>query len=139
VRTVLGERRRAVLAAASAAELEGLALETPALLPRVRAALEAAGAWALDHVINATGVVLHTNLGRAPLGPGVLARLAVVAQRYSNLELDVRTKTRGSRYDHVDGLLCRLSGAEASLVVNNNAAAVLLALESLAPGREAVV
>jgi L-seryl-tRNA(Ser) seleniumtransferase len=139
VRTVLGERRRAVLAAASATELDALALETPALLPRVRAALEAASAWALDHVINATGVVLHTNLGRAPLGPAALARLAVVAARYSNLELDVRTKVRGSRYSHVDGLLCRLSGAEASLVVNNNAAAVLLALESLAPGREVVV
>jgi L-seryl-tRNA(Ser) seleniumtransferase len=66
-------------------------------------------------------VVLHTNLGRAPLGPTALARLALVATRYSNLELDVRTKTRGSRYDHVDGLLCRLSGAEAALVVNNNA------------------
>ena len=90
-------------------------------------------------MINATGVVLHTNLGRAPLGPAALARLALVAARYSNLELDVRTKARGSRYDHVDGLLCRLSGAEASLVVNNNAAAVLLALESLARGREVVV
>src|SRR5262245_51798917 len=139
VRTVLGERRRAVLAAASAAELDALALETPALLPRVRAVLDAAGAWTLDHVINATGVVLHTNLGRAPLGTAALARLAVVAERYSNLELDVRTKVRGSRYSHVDGLLCRLSGAEASLVVNNNAAAVLLALESVAPGREVVV
>jgi L-seryl-tRNA(Ser) seleniumtransferase len=139
VRTVLGERRRAVLAAASATELDALALETPALLPRVRTALDAASAWALDHVINATGVVLHTNLGRAPLGLAALARLAVVAERYSNLELDVRTKVRGSRYSHVDGLLCRLSGAEASLVVNNNAAAVLLALESLAPGREVVV
>ena len=90
-------------------------------------------------MINATGVVLHTNLGRAPLGPAALARLALVAARYSNLELDVRSKARGSRYDHVDGLLCRLAGAEASLVVNNNAAAVLLALESLARGREVVV
>jgi L-seryl-tRNA(Ser) seleniumtransferase len=139
VRSVLGERRRAVLAAASPAELDALALETPALLLRVRAALDAAGAWKLDRVINATGVVLHTNLGRAPLGSRALAQLAVVAERYSNLELDVRTRTRGSRYGHVDGLLCRLSGAEASLVVNNNAAAVLLALESLAAGREVVV
>jgi L-seryl-tRNA(Ser) seleniumtransferase len=139
VRIVLAERRQAVLAAASAAELDALALEAPALLPRVRAALAAATAWGLDRVINATGVVLHTNLGRAPLGPAALARLALIAARYSNLELDVRTKTRGSRYDHVDGLLCRLSGAEASLVVNNNAAAVLLALESLARGREVVV
>jgi L-seryl-tRNA(Ser) seleniumtransferase len=139
VRTVLEERRRAVQAAASPAELDALALETPALVPRVRAALDAAGAWAIDRVVNATGVVLHTNLGRAPLGPMALARLAVVAARYSNLELDVRTKARGSRYDHVDELLCRLSGAEASLVVNNNAAAVLLALESLARGREVIV
>jgi L-seryl-tRNA(Ser) seleniumtransferase len=138
VRTVLAERRQAVLAAASATALAALAVETPALLPRVRAAL-AGPAGSLDRVINATGVVLHTNLGRAPLGPAALARLALVAARYSNLELDVRSKARGSRYDHVDGLLCRLAGAEASLVVNNNAAAVLLALESLARGREVVV
>ena len=139
VRAVLAERRRAVLAAASPGELDALALEAPALLPRVRAALAAAGAWRLDRVVNATGVVLHTNLGRAPLGPAALARLALVAARYSNLELDVPTKGRGSRYVHVDELLCRLSGAEASVVVNNNAAAVLLALESLARGREVVV
>jgi L-seryl-tRNA(Ser) seleniumtransferase len=139
VRTVLAERRRAVLTAVSPAELDALALETPDLLPRVRAALDVAGAWGLDRVVNATGVVLHTNLGRAPLGAAALARLALVAARYTNLELDVRTKARGSRYDHVDGALCRLSGAEASLVVNNNAAAVLLALESLARGREVVV
>jgi L-seryl-tRNA(Ser) seleniumtransferase len=139
VRSVLAERRRAVLAAASSAELDELVLETSALLPRVRAALAETGAWALDRVVNATGVVLHTNLGRAPLGRAGLARLALVAARYSNLELDVRTKARGSRYGHVDGLLCRLCGAEASLVVNNNAAAVLLALESLARGREVVV
>jgi L-seryl-tRNA(Ser) seleniumtransferase len=139
VRAVLAERRRAVLAATSPGELDALALEPPALLPLVRAALAAAGGWGLDRVVNATGVVLHTNLGRAPLGPAALARLALVAARYSNLELDVRTKARGSRYGHVDGLLCRLSGAEASVVVNNNAAAVLLALESLARGREVVV
>ena len=90
-------------------------------------------------VINATGVVLHTNLGRALLSPLALERLALSPPRYSNLELDVRTKERGSRYDHVDGLLRRLTGAEAALVVNNNAAAVLLALESLARGREVIV
>jgi L-seryl-tRNA(Ser) seleniumtransferase len=138
-RAVLAERRRIVQAARSAEELDAVALDAPALLPRVRAAVAAAGAWQLDRVINATGVVLHTNLGRAPLGSAALVRLAVVAARYSNLELDVRAKTRGSRYEHVDRLLCRLSGAEASLVVNNNAAAVLLALESLARGREVVV
>jgi L-seryl-tRNA(Ser) seleniumtransferase len=138
-RAVLAEGRRAVLAAGSREELDALALDAAALLPRIRGALAAAGAWQLDRVINATGVVLHTNLGRAPLGSAALGRLAVVAARYSNLELDVSARTRGSRYEHVDALLCRLSGAEASLVVNNNAAAVLLALESLARGRDVVV
>src|SRR5262245_66569038 len=93
VRLVLAERRRAVLAAASATELDALALEAAALLPRVRAAVAAATAWGLDRVINATGVVLHTNLGRAPLGPAALTRLALIAARYSNLELDVPPKT----------------------------------------------
>jgi L-seryl-tRNA(Ser) seleniumtransferase len=90
-------------------------------------------------VINATGVVLHTNLGRALLSPLAQERLREVAASYSNLEMDVARKERGSRYSHVDGLLRRLSGAEAALVVNNCASAVLLALESLARGKEVVV
>jgi L-seryl-tRNA(Ser) seleniumtransferase len=139
VRAVLDESRRAVLAADSADELERVPLESTALRARIEARLVAAAAWHLDRVINATGVVLHTNLGRAPLGAVALDRLALIGARYSNLELDIRTKERGSRYDHVDALLCRLTGADASLVVNNNAAAVLLALESLARGREVVV
>jgi L-seryl-tRNA(Ser) seleniumtransferase len=139
VRAVLDESRRAVLAADSADELARVPLEGAALRARVEARLVAAAAWHLDRVINATGVVLHTNLGRAPLGAVALDRLALIGARYSNLELDIRTKERGSRYDHVDALLCRLTGADASLVVNNNAAAVLLALESLARGREVVV
>jgi L-seryl-tRNA(Ser) seleniumtransferase len=139
VREVLEESRRAVLAAGSAEELGRLPLEPAALRARVAARLVEAAAWHLDRVVNATGVVLHTNLGRAPLGAEALARLALIGRRYSNLELDVRTKVRGSRYSHVDALLCRLTGAEASLVVNNNAAAVLLALESVGRGREVVV
>jgi len=139
IRAVLDESRRAVLAAASAEELGRLPLELPALRARIETRLAEAAAWRLDRVVNATGVVLHTNLGRAPLGEDALARLALIARHYSNLELDVQTKERGSRYSHVDALLCRLTGAEASLVVNNNAAAVLLALESLARGREVVV
>ena len=95
--------------------------------------------FSLRPVINATGVVLHTNLGRALLSDAAIARVAAVAAAYSNLELDLQTKDRGSRYAHVDGLLRRLTGAEDALVVNNNAAAVLLALESLARGREVVV
>jgi L-seryl-tRNA(Ser) seleniumtransferase len=139
VRAVLDESRRAVLAAGSPEELAGIPLEAGALRQRIEARLRDAAAWRLDRVVNATGVVLHTNLGRALLADEALTRLALMARRYSNLELDVPSRERGSRYSHVDPLLRRLTGAEASLVVNNNAAAVLLALESLARGREVVV
>jgi len=97
------------------------------------------GVFSLASVINATGVVLHTNLGRALLSSLAQARLNEVAAAYSNLEMDLARKERGSRYAHVDGLLQRLSGAEAALVVNNCAAAVLLALETLARGQEVIV
>jgi L-seryl-tRNA(Ser) seleniumtransferase len=93
----------------------------------------------LRPVINATGVVLHTNLGRAPLAAEVLRHIVATAQGYSNLEFDLTTGERGSRYGHVEGILCRLSGAESALVVNNNAAAVLLSLNTLAEGKEVVV
>jgi hypothetical protein len=97
------------------------------------------GLFSLRPVINATGVVLHTNLGRALLSPLALERVLAVGAAYSNLELDVATKERGSRYSHVEALLRRLTGAEDALVVNNNAAAVLLALETLAHGKEVIV
>jgi L-seryl-tRNA(Ser) seleniumtransferase len=93
----------------------------------------------LRRVLNATGVLVHTNLGRAPLAEAALARVAEVGSGYSNLEYDVETGERGSRQDHLAPLLERLTGAEAALVVNNNAAAVLLALAALAEGREVVV
>jgi len=114
-------------------------LDADALARRVVAEAGRAGAFSLAPIINATGVVLHTNLGRALLSPLALERLRRVGSAYSNLELDLKTKERGSRYVHVDGLLKRLTGAPASLVVNNNAAAVLLALESLARGKEVIV
>jgi L-seryl-tRNA(Ser) seleniumtransferase len=93
----------------------------------------------LRRVLNATGVLVHTNLGRAPLSEGALARVAEVGGGYSNLEYDLESGERGSRQDHLAPLLSRLTGAEAALVVNNNAAAVLLALAALAEGREVVV
>jgi L-seryl-tRNA(Ser) seleniumtransferase len=139
VRAVLGTSRRAVLAAATLEELLQVPVDGPALRARVAARLGEASRWHLDRVINATGVVLHTNLGRAPLSRAALGRLALVGRYYANLELDVGRKARGSRYAHVDEPLRRLTGAEASLVVNNNAAAVLLALDALARGREVVV
>jgi L-seryl-tRNA(Ser) seleniumtransferase len=90
-------------------------------------------------VINATGIILHTNLGRAPLCREALERIVEVSRGYSNLEFDLAAGRRGLRYDHVREILCELTGAEDALVVNNNAAAVLLVLSSLARGREAVV
>ncbi|MFC4766609.1 L-seryl-tRNA(Sec) selenium transferase [Effusibacillus consociatus] len=90
-------------------------------------------------VINATGVVLHTNLGRAPLAETALEAINRTAQGYSNLELNLSTGERGSRYDHVEELICKLTGAEAALVVNNNAAAVLLVLREMAKGRKVIV
>jgi L-seryl-tRNA(Ser) seleniumtransferase len=90
-------------------------------------------------VVNATGVIVHTNLGRAPLAEAAIERVGDAARGYSNLEYDLDSGARGSRQAHVTPLLCRLTGAESALVVNNNAAAVLLALAALAEGREVLV
>jgi L-seryl-tRNA(Ser) seleniumtransferase len=110
--------------------------------PLVDAVLEELGrvrSPSLRRVLNATGVLVHTNLGRAPLAEAALARVAEVGGGYSNLEYDLARGERGSRQDHLGPLLEGLTGAEAALVVNNNAAAVLLALAALAEAREVVV
>jgi L-seryl-tRNA(Ser) seleniumtransferase len=109
------------------------------LVERLGAELAAARRPALRRTLNATGVLAHTNLGRAPLADAALERIREVGRGYSNLEYDLTIGTRGSRQDHVAALLRRLTGAEATLVVNNNAAALLLALAALAEGREVVV
>jgi L-seryl-tRNA(Ser) seleniumtransferase len=109
------------------------------LVERALAELAAARAPALRRALNATGVIVHTNLGRAPLPEAALTRALEVGRGYSNLEYDLAGGGRGSRQDHVGGILRRLTGAEAALVVNNNAAAVMLALAALAEGREVVV
>ena len=109
------------------------------LAERLYAELRAVRAPSLRRVLNATGVVVHTNLGRAPLAEEALAHVVDASRGYSNLELDLSSGTRGSRQDHVAALLRRLTGSEAALVVNNNAAAMLLALAALAEGREVVV
>ena len=100
---------------------------------------EAVTGFSLQPVINATGVILHTNLGRAPLAPEALAHLAQAAAGYSNLEYDLERGERGQRDVHTDRLFARLLGAERALVVNNNAAAVWLALNTLAEGSEVIV
>ena len=109
------------------------------LAARVEAEIAVLRGPRLRRALNATGVVVHTNLGRAPLADVALERMRDVGRGYSNLEYDVTAGARGSRQDHVAGVLRRLTGAEAALVVNNNAAAVLLALAALAEGREVVV
>lgn len=109
------------------------------LLSRAREEARRRARMHLRPLINATGVAIHTNLGRSPLPEEVLAAVSAVARQYSTLEYDLARGRRGSRHSHVDALLARLSGAEAAMVVNNNAAAVLLALSTLARGREAIV
>ena len=139
-----GEPRPLALAAARAAldrarEEIAAGLEPGELAERALGELARARRPRLRGVVNATGVVVHTNLGRAPLAPAALERVHEVAAGYSNLEYDLERGERGSRYDHVAALLRRLTGAEAALVANNNAAAMLLALAALAEGREVVV
>ena len=102
---------------------------------RLRAAL----APSLRPLINATGVIVHTNLGRAPLPAAAVRRISEVASGYSNLEYDLAQGTRGSRAGHAAALLTRLTGAEAAVVVNNNAAAILLVLAALGAGREVII
>jgi L-seryl-tRNA(Ser) seleniumtransferase len=109
------------------------------LAARLREELSEVRRPQLRRVLNATGVVIHTNLGRAPLAEEALARVVEAGRGYSNLELDLGEGLRGSRQDHCAEILRRLTGAEAALVVNNNAGAVLLALAALAEGREVVV
>jgi len=131
------EAARAVLARAR--EEIRVGAEPGDLAEHVRRELQAARAPSLRRVLNATGVIVHTNLGRAPLAEEALARVIETARGYSNLELDLHDGVRGSRQDHVAGILRRLTAADSALVVNNNAAAVLLALAALAEGREVVV
>ena len=109
------------------------------LVERALAELESARKPRLRRALNATGVIVHTNLGRAPLAEAALERVVEVGRGYSNLELELEAGTRGSRQDHLADILRRLTGAEAALVVNNCAGALLLALAALAEGREVLV
>jgi L-seryl-tRNA(Ser) seleniumtransferase len=122
-----------------AAERSGSAVSDAERLNRVEANLRKAMAPALRRVINASGVILHTNLGRAPLSRAAVEAVAAAAAGYTNLELDLETGRRGERSALVAGLLTGLFECEAALVVNNNAAAVLLALTALCKAREVIV
>jgi L-seryl-tRNA(Ser) seleniumtransferase len=128
-RTTLARARESIAAGAEPGDLVESALGE----------LAASRRPSLRRTLNATGVLVHTNLGRAPLAPAALERVHEVGRAYSNLEYDLAAGARGSRQDHLGDLLRRLTGAEGALVVNNNAAAVLLALAALAEGREVLV
>lgn len=131
VREVLDEARRGVRGG-------GIVASREALLASVAGCVESWLSPSLRPVINATGVILQTNLGRAPLSARALEAMRQVAA-YSNLEFDLEAGQRGSRYRHAEGLLQRLTGAEGALLTNNNAGAVLLALSALAQGRQVIV
>ena len=139
IRRVLEKKRQAILMNRDGQEAASVPMTQGQWLAAVEDELAEAVRPSLRPVINATGVVLHTNLGRAPLADEALRTIAEIASRYSNLEFDLATGERGSRYEHVEALLRQISGAESALVVNNNAGAVLLALNSLADGKEAIV
>jgi L-seryl-tRNA(Ser) seleniumtransferase len=128
-RRVLDRAREEIRAGTNPGDLAG----------RLREEVGAARRPRLRRVLNATGVIVHTNLGRAPLSSAALERVVEVGRGYSNLEYDLDEGARGSRQDHLTALLGRLTGADATLVVNNNAGAVLLALAALAEGREVLV
>ncbi len=137
-RTIVARLREEILSVQGGSA--DLRLPSPeAAAGEAAAALETLRRPHLRRVVNATGVVLHTNLGRAPLCPAALARMVEVGRGYANLEFDLAKGERGLRYDHVRDLLVSLTGAEDALVVNNNAAAVLLVLNTLADGKEVIV
>ena len=128
VRSLLDEVRDRVLS--------GAACPAPSdLEDQVLARLRASAGGSLRRVVNATGVVIHTNLGRAPLSEDALAAMADIGGGYSNLEYDLAAGERGDRYGHASAALCRLTGAEAAVVVNNNAGSVLVALAALCAER----
>ena len=120
-------------------ELTKLSLDAESAAGIVEQMIKGFYCYHLVRVVNATGVILHTNLGRAPLCPEALQRILEVGKGYSNLEFDLTAGERGQRYDHVSSLICALTGAEDALIVNNNAAAVLLVLNTLSEGKESIV
>lgn len=132
-RTVL-QRLREGIAKGSISTLSVAEIEE-----EIAVATRASARYSLKPVINATGVVLHTNLGRAPIAPKAIEHIAEIAGRYSNLEYDLEAGSRGKRDTHTDRLFAELIGAERTLVVNNNAAAVFLTLNTLAEGGEVIV
>lgn len=139
VREAVDTARRRILQTTDESALTSLPIGADAVLSRAEAILQAAQGSELQPLINATGVIVHTNLGRSLLADAAVDNIRTVAAAYSNLEYDIQRGERGARYGHLESLLRSLAGAEAALVVNNNAAAVYLALQALAKDMEVVV
>ncbi|MGB9627749.1 MAG: L-seryl-tRNA(Sec) selenium transferase [Thermodesulfobacteriota bacterium] len=139
VRRGLKRLREEILQKEDLSEIDPSFFSFDSLFPLFQKEIELQVKPRLFRLINATGIIIHTNLGRSPLHPSALQHMVDISKSYSNLEYDLERGERGSRYSHVEGLLCRLTGAESALVVNNNAGAVLLALNTIAEGREAIV
>ena len=137
LRAAAADVRRAI--SSGDASLATAAAATSRIEAEAHARLAETFAPSLQPVVNATGVIIHTNLGRAPLAASAIARVTAVAQGYSTLEYDLRRGSRGRRDVHAESLLCRVTGAEAAVVVNNNAAATMIVLAALAGGREVLV
>ncbi|MDY6987580.1 MAG: L-seryl-tRNA(Sec) selenium transferase [Thermodesulfobacteriota bacterium] len=137
IRSALGHLRTAILGAGE--PIDERVFSDGELLRLTEQVVNKAMGFRLKRVINATGVVVHTNLGRSLLPEKVARHVAEISSLYSNLEFDLEKGTRGSRYSNVEDILCKLSGAEAAMVVNNNAGAVFLSLETLAKGKEVIV
>ena len=137
IRTVLDDLRKAI--ADADAQIDESRLAEAAVLDKVLAEAGRAMAPNLQPVVNATGIVIHTNLGRSLLAAEALENLVQIAGRYSNLEYDLKKGRRGSRYSIVEDLICEITGATAAIAVNNNAGAVLLALNTLARGKKVIV
>jgi len=138
VRTAIDRKREQILGRSGTAAREAEP-SLAGILDDAEAVLQELAAPSLRPLINATGVVVHTNLGRSILSEEAIRRIIEVNRSYSNLEYDIRAGERGKRHTHIEGILTRLTGAEAATAVNNNAAAVLLCLNTLAKGKEVVV
>ncbi len=140
VKDTINSYRKRIASSSASDQLSGQINLSPHVLAAEAAALaENYAGMNLKSVINATGVVIHTNLGRVPLARAAVEAISDIAASYNNLELSLKTGRRGSRQEHLEELICDLTGAEAALVLNNNAAAVFLALNTIAGGREVVV
>lgn len=137
IRQVLADKRQLILTEPETAE--NVSLRTEYLVEEIIEKLKEISDFTLRKVVNATGIVIHTNLGRSLLPEKAVDRLQTITRTYNNLEYDLDRGKRGSRYIHAEAILCEITGAEAALVVNNNAGAVFLALNTMAKDREVVV